>query len=364
MKFMKHILLFASAGLLLTACSTDVDTPQISEESAFTAPVIGSLGDVIVNADNSNSETVVFHWSAADFGQPVQILYSVYLASGDKTALVGTTTSTSLAVTKGDLNGTVISGLGFDANETVSLTAYVTAKMAGTDKYAPISSNRSNTFSVSTYAAALKYLYLCGEFNGWTIGTAPIFWETSGGTNTYSCMVDLNMGSAVGNAYSYFKVTVAQNWADSNWGYNYLTPSWTCPEQSDSNLSVPLSEGNIFTLTVNTTVMTIDHKAIGTCLGLIGDFNSWGADEFFTYDPVSSTWKTAPVTLSAGGGVKIRANQAWSLNWGMSGATSSAVPGGYELSTGSDNIPVPADGTYICVLHANRTPYVFEFVKQ
>ena len=51
----------------------------------------------------------------------------------------------------------------------------------------------------------------------------------------YKILVNLDDRS---EQYSYFKVTVARNWSDENWGYNFLTPSWYCPEQSDSNLSV------------------------------------------------------------------------------------------------------------------------------
>ena len=41
--------------------------------------------------------------------------------------------------------------------------------------------------------------------------------------------------------------------------------------------------------------MTIDKKAIGNKLGLTGDFNNWGEgnpDAIFTYDYLSSSWKT------------------------------------------------------------------------
>jgi hypothetical protein len=361
MKVYKNILTLAAIALL-SACDSDVDKLQINSEADFTAPVIGQCGNVIVNADNSKDENVIFTWTAADFGLPVQILYSVYLTDGTNSALLGTSSTTSLAVSKGDLNGVVINGLGASANQNVSVKAYVTAKMSGSNDFKTVQSAESNNFTVSTYAAALKWLYLCGEFNSWTIGDAPIFWETSGGSNIYKCMVDFTMPGA---DYSYFKVTAEQNWSGANWGYNYLTPSWDCPEQGDSNLSLPMSEGGIFEISVNTTVMTIDHTAIGTSLSLIGSFNGWGGDVDFVYDSLSSTWKTAPVELEANANVKVRANYAWDINWGAAGTQSTAIAGGYELTTGTDeNIVIPDAGTYIAVLHANRDPYVLEMVKQ
>jgi len=353
-------MLFA-ALTAFASCETDVDTPQISNPDKFVAPVIGQCSDVIVNADNSKDETVVFSWSAADFGLPVEVLYSVYLTSGETSSLLGTSASTSLAVSKGDLNGVVINGLGTSPNENVTVSAYVTAKMYGTDSYEEVRSASSNSFNVATYAAALKWLYLCGEFNSWTIAEAPIFWETSGGSNTYECMVDFALEGA---ERSYFKVTAEQNWSGDNWGYNFLTPSWDCPEQADSNLSLPLSEGNIFQISVNTGVMTIDKKAIGSKLGLIGSFNDWNGDLFFTYSPTESAWVTESVDLAANAEIKVRVDSAWDVNWGASGTMSTAVTGGYELSAGGDNIVVPTAGTYVVKLHANRTPYVLELVAQ
>lgn len=98
---------------------------------------------------------------------------------------------------------------------------------------------------------------------------------------------------------------------------------------------------------------------------MCGDFNGWGTDDaVFTYDPLSSTWKTAVVALEAGQGVKVRANADWAVNWGTSGKNSTAVSGGLELAAGGDNISVPESGNFIVVLHANRTPYVLEFQKQ
>ena len=45
--------------------------------------------------------------------------------------------------------------------------------------------------------------------------------------------------------------------------------------------------------------------------------------------------------------------------------SSIAIPGGLELVTnGGGNIIVDNAGTYVIKLHANRTPFVVELVKQ
>jgi hypothetical protein len=368
MKFIKYIMLLATIGFF-TACDSDIENVKISDPTSFVAPVIGQCNNVIVNADNSAAESAIFTWSAADFGQPVQILYSLYLTDGKKDAFVGNSSSTSLAVNKGDLNGIVMNELGYAANVSVPISAFIVAKIADTDLFDSVKSNNSNTFTINTYAQAKKWLFLCGETtNGWDIGNASIFYETAGGSNIYSFMADFNQGTAAGNERSYFKITAEQNWAAANWGYNFLTPSWSCPEQSDSNLSLDLSEGSIFTLTINTTVMTIDHKAIGNMIGLVGGFNDWGnsgiADTPFVWDYTTNTWKTEAISLDAGTEIKVRVDQKWDTNWGTTGVMSSDVKGGYELEKGAGNIVVPEAGSYVVVFHANRTPYVLELVKQ
>ena len=126
MKLFRNILLFAAAATFVS-CETDIDTPQISSADKFIAPVIGQCSDVIVNADNSKEETVIFTWTAADFGLPVQILYTVYLTDGTTDAVLGTSNTTSYSISKSDFNGVVINGLGIQANETATISAYVTA---------------------------------------------------------------------------------------------------------------------------------------------------------------------------------------------------------------------------------------------
>ncbi len=366
MKIAKNIMTLAAAALF-AACQTDIDTPQIGNPETFVAPVISACSDVVVNADNAESENVVFSWTAADFGLPIQIQYQVYLVRGGVESMVGATNSTSLAVSKGDLNGVVINGLGASANETVEVTAYVAATVANSTVYEAVKSEQTSAFTVTTYQAALKWLFLCGEFNNWTETTAPIFWETGGGTNTYTCMVDftpINATPTDPGKNSFFKVLPDQSWATS-YGQNELSASWAIAENKDGNLSMPISDAVIHEISVNTSSMSISQTAIGNTLGLVGTFSNWadGADAIFTYDPLTSTWKTEPVSLEANAEIKIRVDGKWDTSWGSTGKSSTAVAGGVELDS-SDNYKVAEAGTYIAVLHANRTPMVLELQKQ
>lgn len=355
-------MLFAAVALF-ASCETDIDTPQISNPDKFVAPVMGQCGDVIVNADNSKEENVIFTWKAADFGQSVQVLYSLYVTLGEKSALVGTSSNTSVAVAKGDLNGFVINGLGLAANSTTDITAYVTAKMAGTNDYEVIKSGMSNSFKITTYAAPLTNLYAVGFFNGWKEGAAVEIWETSGGSNVYEGLINFAEDPAA-PGFSGFKILTERSWAGGNWGYAAFTVGDHFTSSSDGNLVLPFGYWKI---SVNKAAMSIDATAVSS-VDILGGFNGWNetaGNTPLTYDAINNVWVSAPVTFEANGEFLIRLNASWDNKYGSSGVSSIAVPGGLELvAGGGGNIVVSVAGTYVIKLHANRKPYVVEIVKQ
>lgn len=352
------------AVVLFAACETDIDTPQVNSSDKYIAPVIGQCSDIIVNADNSKDETVVFSWKAADFGLPVQVLYTVYLTKGDKSALVGTSSSTSLAIAKGDINGVVINGLGVNPNETAEVQAYVTARFAGTDEYEAIKSNVSNSFKVTTYAAPLKNLYVVGFFNGWKEGEAVEIWETSAGTNVYEGLYNFTEDAENTPNGSGLKFLLTLGSWDGALGFDaFKSLSANFTSSSDGNLVLP---AGFWKISVNRTAMSIDATSV-SAVDVVGTCNGWNADapSLLSYDPIQNVWLSEPLTFEAGGEFLIRLNSTYDNKYGSSGNSSIAIPGGLELVTnGGDNIKVDNAGTYIIKLHANRTPFVVELIKQ
>ncbi|MDR0895278.1 MAG: SusE domain-containing protein [Prevotellaceae bacterium] len=361
MKLIKNILLLTAVALF-ASCKTDVDTPQFPTPDEFVAPVINACSDVIVNANNSAAESVIFTWKAADFGLPVQIVYSVYLASGETSGLLGTSSSTSLTIMKGDLNGVALNKLGIEPNGTGAVTAYVTASVYGTTQYDELKSAASNSFNVTTYLMPLKNFYVVGFFNGWSPDTAPEIWETAGGTGTFEGMYPFpEDGTNPGG--SGFKIIEQRNWGAGNWGFDAFTGKGdNFTSSSDGNLVLP---AGIYQLSMTRTPMTISATAVQR-VAAIGTFNEWADDDSeLTYNAVTNVWESVPVTFGEGGEYLIRLNKSWDFKYGSSGKASTTIDGGIELVTkGGDNIPVAEAGTYIITLHADRTPYVVELVKQ
>ncbi|MCF0164205.1 MAG: SusE domain-containing protein [Bacteroidales bacterium] len=356
MKYTKYFALFISM-LMTAACSLKMETVRLAPESAFKAPTISAMGSVISDANTAGVEEVVFNWESADFGAPTQVTYSVFVALGDRQALVGQTNYNSLSISKGDLVAILVSDLGAAKNQDVTVNSFVTARVAG-ENTAEIKSG-STSYSVFTYLAAKRSIFLPGNYQGWS-ATATDLWETDGGSNIYKMLVDVDGGK--GEAICYFKLHVDGSWQGFNDGWK---AEWDMPDQtqSDGNFNVPIDEKYI-RLTVNVKKKTLNREVI-SYVGLIGDHNGWADNEnAFTYDPAQNVWE-AEAAFEAGKGFLIRLNQDWNMKFGGGTSPSDEVPGGFVLeeSGGAANIPTPGTGNYKVVLHANRTPWVITFTK-
>ena len=339
---------------------------RLAPESQFVAPKLVALSDITID-QNTTDETVNFVWEPADFGAPVQILYSLYLATGANPVLAGTSFGQSLSLTKSDINGLVINSLGVKANEAADITAYLEAKIAETD-VAPIRSANTISFNVTTYKAKLNWLYICGQFqNGWDVDHAPQFWETGGGTKVFKILIDYLAGGTITPGEDQgFKILTERNWSATHYGYEDLKPTWDYPDNNDKNFTFGAASMPIYHLTVDLNKKEISAEGIDA-ISLIGNFaeSGWSNDVDFVYDCEANVWTAGPATFSGGNnGFLIRYNHAWDKKLGTATTASDDVEGGFELEDGGSDMNVPGDGTYIMKLYGNRTPFVLVMEKQ
>lgn len=365
MKFFKYIILSAAVAMF-ASCETDLDTVQINNPEEFVAPEIkGEYGDITVTAANAKTESVEFAWSAADFGLPTEVIYSVYLSYGDKSALLGQKKETKAAFTYEDINSIALSGLGIAPNATGNVSAYVTAKMAGTNNYEPIVSAKSNSFNVTTYEVPVKAMYLVGEINDWkeAEGLALEIWETKGGSNTYEGIYNfVNMKDANDTECGFQILPTAGTW-NGQMGYDYFETRSEGITKDGGNM---LISNGIYKLTANIPAKSIEMTKIES-ISITGAFNNWGDDDrVMTYNVAENVWESAPAAFGAGEEFLIRLNKNFDLKYGSSGKNSTAIADGIELvASGGSNIAAPAAaGTYVVKFYANRTPCVVKMVKQ
>lgn len=174
-------------------------------------------------------------------------------------------------------------------------------------------------------------LYVVGD-PSWLHSSAPIIVGNVDGTQ-FKGFAQLS---------GWYKFTSEANWNGINYGAG-ATAGTLSTNASAGNLQVT-TKGMYF-CNVDTENLTYSSTLITSC-GLIGDFNSWGAQEPMTTLDGGLTW-TGTLTVTDGQGWKIRFNDNWDINLG--GDLN-------NLTVGGANIVVPA-GTYNVTLDLNTVPY-------
>lgn len=373
MKHTFHIVLLAFTALFTFAsCEREFTMSEIGTESV--APVLQSVSDLIVDANNSKSESVIFNWTPASFGAPTQIRYSLYLTQdGYDDILAGQTYSTSVAVEKATINSGAVA-LGVAKNDSGPVNAKVVAEVyAGSTSTSSFSmSNTSNiiTFRVSTFEAPKDYIFLPGVYNGWgDSNEKPEWrvWETDGGSKVYRTLVQFEEANwDAGLGFCPFKIFAGGQWLGYNDGYE---PAWgRIFANDDGNWAVPASEPiNIVTINMNSKSGT--RRAVSK-VGLIGSFIGWDESKevSFVYDNTNNVWEAGPVTFAANDTFLVRLDGNWNdeNKYGTATSPSSDISGGFELENGTaaNDIHAPGAGSYIVRLYANRTPLVITYVAQ
>jgi hypothetical protein len=171
-------------------------------------------------------------------------------------------------------------------------------------------------------------LYVPGNYQGWDPSTAPIIASVNADGNYQGY---LNIPT---NTNYEFKFTNVPNWNGTSYGDG---GSGTLVAGGGGNLAFP--GPGYFQVKASTGAKT--WSVLATTWAMIGDFNSWGGDAAMTYDANAKVWK-GTITAASAGAFKFRANGAWDLNFGDTGADGS-------LEEGGDNINLTA-GTHTITL--------------
>ena len=358
MKTIKYLAILALSALM-SACTLDIEKTSLGNAADFTAPVLNAMSDIVSDANTSGVEQVTFTWSSADFGANAQLQYSLYAKIGDKTALLGQSFTNYVSLAKGDVVGVLCNDLEAEKNTTVAVESYVEVNVYRSESTKPVISNKIS-YNVYTYLPSKKNIWLPGAYQGWNqFGTEV--WEYAAGTSQYKCLVNVSDG---GEGPFYFKVVDESGaWVGMNDGYQ--ADGWEVVDAADKdgNFSVSAEESMLY-LTIDTKKKTVARELISK-VGLIGGFNGWdeSTEPDFTYNATDNVWESPAIDFDGSSGWLVRLNKNWDYKYGGA-AASDEVSGGFAIVQGGSDIPSPSAGKYVVRLHANRTPFVIEYVKQ
>ena len=354
MKITKYFLSMAAALGMIAGCYQP-EMVQISAPEDVVAPVLETVeGPIEITAANMALESVVFNWTAADYGVKTQVNYSLEASTVAAPETVVTITSgltdTTTVVAYETLNQILFNDLKLADGIAENVVFKIGAQVG---EYSKIYSNEV-TVSCKVTAAEKVYpkLTVAGSYayNNWSPGKGQFVFDFDGADAKYSGIIDF--GEDVSSLNFKFVGTA--------WGENeFSVPSGEA--QAPEAAELPLVAGggdNISAYTTHRYVsLTLDKatpKVIKNFsfnqLGVIGDFNGWGEDVVMQFNTAKQRFY-ADVDFTADGGFKFRADAGWDLNWGVSGGV---------LAAGADNIPVTAGKYRVYVNMNNPAEMTFE----
>ena len=366
--YMKNIfsklLIALAASLLFAACKKEAVLTYL-DDIKFPPALTTSSDSVSLAPGNDDSSVITFSWPAVVYKVKAPVTYTLQLDLPADT--IGTTAwnnAVSVAVGhdvlvksfKGhDLDSIALTKLGLTGDSVNTVVARVTATL---DR--PVYSN-AVTFTVRPYkaAAALKVLYVPGDYQGWNPGAAPVIREIRGKPAMYEGYIYFPAGGTF-----QFKMTPQADWNPTAYGDATGTSgNIIVANYAGGNMSVPADGYYELTADLNTNKWT----ATKTTWAIIGDATpgGWGNDTQMAYDPVAQVWKLT-ADMKAGGSFKFRANNEWVIDFGIDANNNLVYADNpfFGYTGGLNNLSVPSDGNYTITLDLhNPGNYTYTLAK-
>jgi hypothetical protein len=359
----KLLTLMTFVGLVfIYSCSEDEPKAIVEDKdpvaSVLSAPVSGF--SAVVTADNL-AENLDFTWSAAEFPITVTISYDVQidLSGGDFTAptSLGTASATTLSVSYGDLNNTLIGTMSQVVNEAISLQVRVVASATGQDAIVsdPVA------FTITTFEAEVvptfANIWVAGAFQGWD-NTNFISLTSPSDNSVYEGYLFFPEGQLE------FKLYQNQNdWGEDSWGTDTNDGVMLVANCACSNFQAPAA--GMYWVEIDIT--NLSYKLVPVSWGIIGDATptGWDSDTDLVYNTETQALEIT-LDLVTAGSYKFRANDDWKQVFGVNsdGVLAYSDHLSYGNTEGINNITVPEDGNYTISLDLhNSNTYTFSAVK-
>jgi hypothetical protein len=340
---MKKILKISSLAFLLitgVACENDDQTiatakggPELIAPASGTEYTLNPL-----NAATTEATTLV--WNHADYDVQTEVNYEVQFAlAGTEFATVvsgGTTTSRFMTFTVEALNAAALeAGLipytAGDLDVRVRGTLGANAEMEGFSNII--------TLSVTPYTTDLPQLAIPGNHQGWNPPSAPRIASSGFGETDYEGFLWLD-------GEFKFVAPDAAGIYDWNHGPDYGDDgsfSGVLVETGESNATAP---AGYYRVKADTDALTYAVEPMTWAVIGDGTPGGWGSDTPMTYNSTTKKWSAVIVLTSQPApdhGLKFRANGAWDVNFGDTGADGSLEYSGTNIGTTAGTYLVELD---------------------
>jgi starch-binding outer membrane protein SusE/F len=339
--------LFIMTGLvsvLLLSCKKDEEQVVLTPGEA--PGLTGSVNTLSMSQSLAADEGITFTWQKASFGFDAAVTYTLQLSV--KGTEFAPATTTEIGLGNGLTKTFTIKEFNMELLKIVpaSVTSEIEARIKASvgDAVAPV---YSNIFSLTatTYRDIISYpsLYIAGNFQGWSPGTAPKI-ASRNNNGQYEGYIYFNDPSPE------FKIVKGNDWSAGDYGMVSQT------QLSNGGDNVKLTGGaGVYRLKVNTTNLTWENLKV--TWGLIGDATAggWDADTDLVFNPATGSWSLT--TNLKVGEMKFRANDGWDLNMGDS--NNDGVP-----DEGGNNIKIETAGNYTITLDLSVAGNYFYQVKK
>lgn len=288
----RMILALSVAVAVMTGCKKDAG--QVATPSGQPSLTFSNTNKLVMLEDYQDSVIEKISWAPVNFGYNGVVTYTLQFdkkgngfASPYNVAVTGTSTTMTVAA----LND-VAAALGLTFGQDNEMVARMRANV-GTTNYLADAASISDSVSlvINPYRVIPKYplVYVPGDYSDayglptWDPGTAPSLAKRT--SDAYY------QGFLVFRAGSQFKINVARNWDDANYGGDASSLSTSGP-----NLSV--ADAGLYYLTANVDAKTWTHVVVSS-FSLYGAATGNADKDLTATNAVKSLW-SATVTLGAG----------------------------------------------------------------
>ena len=353
----------AAAVGMIAGCQKP-EMVQIAAPEDVVAPVLEAVeGPVEITPSNMVDGVVAFNWSAADYGVPTQINYSLEAAkTAAPDALVTITsgiTTTSAEVDYETLNAILFNDLKLADGVAEDVNFCIGVKVG---EYAKIYSNVI-TVSCKVTAAEKTYpmIYMPGSYQDWKPDQAAVKFQVLydfAGNGVFEGIADFGKSNDADRAW---KFTPEPDW-DFDWGI----PSGETPAAEAAEITLINNDGGDrsdikvytvnryyhFSMDTNTGLLKKNYSF--DQIGVIGSFNGWGGDVVMEFNAAKRRFY-ADVEFAEDGQFKLRADADWAVNWG-------ADAFGMTVSNGDGNLEAKAGNYRVYAYMSNPAEMTIELV--